>query len=225
METRRPVSRVETLPQGPRASQDETLRIAVGYTRRVTPADPSRRNERTRQAIMDAATSLCIELGFAATTIEAIASRAGAGKQTIYRWWPSKAAILIEGVEIQRDAGAGFPDTGDIRADLRTQTGNVLRLFASDFGGIWRGLIAAAQTDKAAADGVRRILRVSIDECIGRLEKGVEDGQLRPDLDLELVVELIYGPIYHTWLLRTRAVDESYMDQVLDALAPALFVT
>jgi AcrR family transcriptional regulator len=174
---------------------------------------------------MDAATSLCVELGFAATTIEAIAARAGAGKQTIYRWWPSKAAILIEGVEIQRDARAGFPDTGDLRADLRTQTSNVLRLFDSDFGAIWRGLIAAAQNDTAAADGVRRILRVSIDECIGRLEKGVKDGQLRPGLDLELVVELIYGPMYHTWLLRTRPVNASYMNQVLDALAPALFIT
>jgi AcrR family transcriptional regulator len=188
----------------------------------VTPPDPARRNETARQAILSAAFELCIERGFAATTVEAIAAKAGVGKQTIYRWWPSKAAILVEGIEIQRDQLARFPDTGDLRADLSAQTGTVLSLFTSDFGTIWRGLIAAAQTDDAAADGVRRILRVSIEVCIGRLAKARDAGEIRADVDLELAVELIYGPLYHTWLLRTRAVDDTYMETVLDALLPAL---
>ncbi|AQT70944.1 TetR/AcrR family transcriptional regulator [Streptomyces sp. fd1-xmd] len=182
----------------------------------------ARRNEKARQAIISAAFELCAEHGFAATTIEAIASRAGVGKTTIYRWWPSKAAILIEGVEIARDASAGYPDTGDIQADLLTQTANVMQLFDTDFGAIWRGLIAAAQSDETAAEGVSRILRVSIDECVARLAKARDAGQIRPDLDLEVAVELIYGPIYHTWLLRTRPVPTSFMQTTLRALMPAL---
>jgi AcrR family transcriptional regulator len=188
----------------------------------VNTPDPARRNNNARQAIISAASELCIERGFAATTVEAIAAKAGVGKQTIYRWWPSKAAILVEGVEILRDQLVQFPDTGDIPADLSTQTGTVMRLFASEFGIIWRGLIAAAQTDEAAADGVRRILRVSIDDCVARLAKARDAGQIRADVDLELAVELIYGPLYHTWLLRTRVVGESYMDTVLDTILPAL---
>jgi AcrR family transcriptional regulator len=189
----------------------------------MTPSDPGRRNEQSRQAIIAAAQELCVERGFAATTIEAIASRAGVGKQTIYRWWPSKAAVLVEGIANVRDRLTGFPDTGDIRADLHSQISAVTRLFGSDLGVIWRGLIGAAQTDDAAADGVRRILRVSIDQMVARLAKARADGQLNPDVDPELVVEMIYGPVYHTYLLRTRATDESYVDQLLDALAPALF--
>ncbi|GIG63317.1 TetR family transcriptional regulator [Longispora fulva] len=189
----------------------------------MTPPAHARRNEKSREAIIAAAFELCAERGFAATTIEAIAARAGVGKQTIYRWWGSKAEVLIEGVRIHRDASAGFPDTGDIRADMATQTGNVMRLFHTEFGAIWRGLIAAAQTEEAAAEGVRRILRVSIDEGVARLERARELGQLRAGLDPELAIELLYGPIYHTWLLRTRPVDEHYMTEVLAALGPALF--
>ncbi|MFE4257349.1 TetR/AcrR family transcriptional regulator [Streptomyces sp. NPDC056883] len=183
---------------------------------------PATRSEESRQAIIEAAFGLCVERGFASTTIEGIAARAGVGKTTIYRWWPSKAAILIEGVENARDAAAGFPDTGDIRADLAAQTSSVMSLFTTEFGEIWRGLIGAAQSDEAAADGVTRILRVSIDACVERLATARDAGQIRTDLDLEMAVELLYGPIYHTWLLRTRPLPEGYMESVLATLLPAL---
>lgn len=182
----------------------------------------AQRNEQARQAIIAAAFRLCASTGFASTTIEAIASEAGVGKTTIYRWWPSKAAILIEGLESARDSSAAFPDTGDITADLLTQTTNVMALFATDFGLVWRGLIASAQSDQIAAEGVPRILRTSIDQCVARLAKARDAGQLRADLDLELAVELIYGPIYHTWLLRTRPVPPDFMQAVLATLMPAL---
>ncbi|MET9465972.1 TetR/AcrR family transcriptional regulator [Streptomyces sp. NPDC006544] len=183
---------------------------------------PATRNEEARQAIIEAAFSLCAERGFAAVTIEGIAARAGVGKTTIYRWWPSKAAILIEAVENARDASAGYPDTGDIYADMVTQTASVMQMFTTEFGTIWRGLISAAQSDEPAAEGVARILRVSIDQCVARLAKARDAGQIRTDLDLELAVEIIYGPIYHTWLLRTRPLPEAYMETVLAALLPAL---
>ncbi|MFF4324122.1 TetR/AcrR family transcriptional regulator [Streptomyces sp. NPDC001568] len=183
---------------------------------------PAHRNEDARQAILDATVALSVERGFAATTIEAVAGRAGVGKTTIYRWWPSKAAILIEAIEAARDASAGFPDTGEIQTDLVTQTTNVMHLFESDFGTLWRGLIAAAQSEEAAAEGVTRILRVAIDGCVARLAKAREAGQIRADLDLELAVEIIYGPVYHTWLLRTRPLPEGYMASVLATLMPAL---
>ncbi|AWZ07301.1 MULTISPECIES: TetR/AcrR family transcriptional regulator [unclassified Streptomyces] len=183
---------------------------------------PAIRSEQSRQAIIEAAVGLCAERGFASITIEGIAARAGVGKTTIYRWWPSKAAILIEGVENARDAAAGFPDTGDIRADLVAQTSSVMQLFNTAFGTIWRGLIGAAQSDEDAAEGVTRILRVSIDACVARLAKARDSGQIRADLDLEMAVELLYGPIYHTWLLRTRPLPEAYMETVIATLLPAL---
>ncbi|MET9513883.1 TetR/AcrR family transcriptional regulator [Streptomyces sp. NPDC002994] len=184
--------------------------------------EQSRRSEKARQAIVEAAFAICAELGFTATTIEAVAARAGVGKATIYRWWPSKAAILLEGVEARRDAAIGYPDTGDVMADLATQAANVMQLFDSEFGTIWRGLVAAAQTEDVAAEGVRRILRDSIDECVARLAKARDEGQIRRDLDLELVVALVHGPIHQTWLLGTRPVHPAFVRAVLQALKPSL---
>src|ERR1700754_5038901 len=90
-----------------------------------------RRSAQSREAIMRAALEMCQELGYARLTIEGIAARAGVGKQTIYRWWSSKAEVLFEafvefGAQAAGEAeeaweGAGaLPDTGDLAADLKT---------------------------------------------------------------------------------------------------------
>jgi len=187
--------------------------------------DPSRRNEQSRQAILTAAADLCAEIGYAATTVEAIAARAGVGKQTIYRWWPSKAAVLLEYMERVREAAAGFPDTGNLRADLLTQTTALQSLFASDSGAVWRGLLIAAQSDDVAADGVRDLLERAIAEAKERLAKAQGTGELRADADLDMAVEIIFGPLYHAWLLRARPLPKAYMKEILslefDGLKPA----
>ena len=65
-------------------------------TQRKPPADTTRRNEASRRAILAAAFELVQEVGYAKLSIEGIAARAGVGKQTIYRWWPSKGAVLFD---------------------------------------------------------------------------------------------------------------------------------
>ena len=91
--------------------------------------DSTRRSERSRRAIYDAALALVGEVGYAKATVEGIAARAGVGKQTIYRWWPSKGAVLLEAfldlsdqAARAADDGQGMheiPDTGDLEADLK----------------------------------------------------------------------------------------------------------
>ena len=89
--------------------------------------DATRRSERSRRAIYDAALDLVAEVGYPRTTIEGIAARAGVGKQTIYRWWGSKADVLLEAfldlsTQAAREAGQepyAIPDTGDLAADLK----------------------------------------------------------------------------------------------------------
>src|SRR5690348_11960575 len=86
--------------------------------------DAGRRNEASRKAILTAAFDLVGEVGFAKLSIEAIAARAGVGKQTIYRWWPSKGTVLFDAfLMLSEDHATGdpaLPDTGDIEADLKT---------------------------------------------------------------------------------------------------------
>jgi AcrR family transcriptional regulator len=93
--------------------------------------DPGRRNERSRQAILDAARELVTEVGYAKVTIEAIAARAGVGKQTIYRWWPGKGAVIFDSFLTLSEGAEGLalPDTGDIEADLKV----VMRATVAEF--------------------------------------------------------------------------------------------
>jgi AcrR family transcriptional regulator len=179
---------------------------------------PVRRSARARDAILEAALQLCMEQGYEGMTMEGIAKLAGVGKQTIYRWWPSKAAVLQEAMNNQVRGATDFPDTGDIKADLRTQMREVARLFTSErFGPYFRGLIAAAQSDAGVAESmVATIIEPRRQACYERLERAVEQGQIREDVDLDEVIELLYAPLYYRKLLHTSAVTLDQVDDILD---------
>jgi AcrR family transcriptional regulator len=180
--------------------------------------DATRRSERSRQAILRAAYELCSERSYERTSIEAIAARAGVGKQTIYRWWPSKGAVIMEALNEVVGAVSDFPDTGDVIADLATQMIAVSKLLSSpDFGPVYTGVVGAAQSDPAVAEALARdIVTPRVVACRTRLERAREEGQVRPDVDLDIAVELLYGPIYHRVLLHTRPPDADQVTTVLE---------
>lgn len=185
--------------------------------------DPSRRSVRSRDAILGAARDLVGDVGFQRLTVEAIASRAGVGKQTIYRWWPSKGAVVFDAI---LDANAGpdgdhaLPDTGDLHADLRT----VLRAIVAELTDpatdvLQRAVTAEIQTDEPLArELVDRLLRPQLDATAARLRVAREAGQLDAVVDAELAAELLFGPVFHRWLLRTGPLDEAYADRLVDAV-------
>ncbi|WP_335931955.1 TetR/AcrR family transcriptional regulator [Streptomyces sp. PTD5-9] len=129
------------------------------------PPDSSRRSERSRRAIHDAALALVGEAGYRATTIEAIAARAGVGKQTIYRWWPSKAAVLLEAFVALSDrtarrsaeAAGGAGDAGGFRGGPDAgEPGDGAGGGPADAPGI-------PDTGDLAAD-LKTVLRATVDE-------------------------------------------------------------
>jgi AcrR family transcriptional regulator len=182
----------------------------------MTTPNQDRRSERARAAIIEAALDLCREQGLARTTIEEIAKRAGVGKQTIYRWWPSKAAVVEEGINELAGRVTDFPDTGDVVADLRTQMVGVASIMASPAFAPYLSLIGAAQDDpelaKSFLDG---IVKPRVGAARERLRRAQEQGQLRRDADLTDVIELLYGPIYYRALLRTRPQTAEQIDELL----------
>jgi AcrR family transcriptional regulator len=180
--------------------------------------DPARRNERSRQAILRAAYDLCSEGGYERTSVEAIAARAGVGKQTIYRWWPSKGTVVMEALNDVVGAVSDFPDSGDVVADLRKQMTAVSKLLSSpEFGPVYTGVIGAAQSDPAVAEALARdIVDPRVEACRARLARAQEQGEIGPDVDLYVAVELLYGPIYHRLLLHTRPLAPDQVESVLE---------
>ncbi|MGS2587627.1 TetR/AcrR family transcriptional regulator [Streptomyces hebeiensis] len=195
--------------------------------------DSARRSERSRRAIYDAALTMVGEVGYARTTIEGIAARAGVGKQTIYRWWPSKGAVLLEafldlGERAAREAGAEeavyeIPDTGDLEADLKT----VLRATVDELNNPaydipYRALAAEGIVDPAlGAEFTRRLLEPQLRLYVERLRAARSAGAggagaLRHGLDLRVALELLVGPLAHRWLLRTLPLTHDYADAVVE---------
>jgi len=187
-----------------------------------------RRSDRARRAILDAAVELVAEVGYRRLSIEAIAARAGVGKQTIYRWWPSKGAVVLDAfVALQEgEEGGELPDSGDLAADLSLLLrGTVAGLADPRFDGPYRALATEGQHDEALARGLyERILGPALEATRRRIVSGQETGQIDPAVDPAIVVELLYGPLFHRWLLRTAPLDDAYADavaaHVLRAISP-----
>jgi AcrR family transcriptional regulator len=182
----------------------------------MSTPNQERRSERARQAILGAALDLCREQGLGRTTMEEIAKRARVGKQTIYRWWPSKAAVVQEALNDRAASTADFPDTGDLRTDLQTQMAGVAGLLGSPQFAPYTSLIAAAQDDPDVAKSfLEGIIEPRVRACRERLRRAQQQGQLRPDVDLDDVVELLYAPLYYRVLLHTRPITARQVDEIL----------
>ncbi|MBN9686200.1 MULTISPECIES: TetR/AcrR family transcriptional regulator [unclassified Corallococcus] len=188
--------------------------------------EPSRRSERSRQAILTATVELVGEMGYARLTIEAIAARAGVGKQTIYRWWPSKGAVVLDAF-VELSGGhqpAALPDTGNLKADLReVLRATVRELTDPRFELPSRALTAESQADPVLAQQfVEAVLRPHLRAIQERLRSAQRAGQVAKGVDLDVAVELLVGPLFHRWLLRTAPLTSAYADTVVDLAIAAL---
>jgi AcrR family transcriptional regulator len=182
------------------------------------------RSESAREAILRAAIELLQSKGFAALSVDAIAARAGVGKATIYRWWPNKAAVVMDAFLADTAPGMPFPDTGSTREDLRRQMRSVIRLFNTpSVGGPFVALIGESQHDPALAAALRERFVASRRAAAKEvLTRGIERGELRSDLDLDIAIDSLYGALYYRLLVSGARLTPRYADAVLDQLYPAL---
>ncbi len=191
------------------------------------PAPSStRRSEKSRRAIYDAALTLVVEVGYPRTTIEGIAARAGVGKQTIYRWWSSKAEVLMEafldlGEEAVRAAGDEpyvIPDTGDLAADLKgVLRATIDQMTDPRFAAPARALAAEGLVNEALSrEYVAKLLEPSLQLYVERLRTAQEAGDVRPDIDPRIALELFVSPLAQRWLQYTGPISYEYTDTLVD---------
>lgn len=150
----------------------------------------AKRNPESADAIVEAAEAVLREAGYAGFSIEAVARRARAGKPTIYRWWPSKAALLIE--VYQRQKRVETPDTGNVEDDL---VGFLKNLFAhwrdTPSGNIFRSLVAEAQSDETAAAALAEYSKGRRVHTGGMIERAKARGEVAADVDAGIVADLV----------------------------------
>ncbi|MBX7551342.1 TetR/AcrR family transcriptional regulator [Streptomyces sp. NPDC004232] len=188
--------------------------------------DASRRSEKSRRAIYAAALALVGDIGYPKTTVEGIAARAGVGKQTIYRWWPSKAAVLLEAfldlsMQAAQEAGQApyvIPDTGDLAADLKT----VLRITVDQmadprFEVPARALAAEGLVNEPLGrEFVAKLLEPQLQLYVDRLRAAQATGAVRADVDPRIALELFVSPLAQRWLQHTGPITHAYTDTLVD---------
>ena len=175
------------------------------------------RCEVARKRILEAALESLDEVGFANTTTDLIAERAGASKATIYRWWPTKAALLLEALRDVVAQELPFPDTGDLKEDVRRQLRNFVKLLTGRRGGVLKSFVVAAQSDPdvaAAFSNVWVIPRRVAAKAV--LERHQQEGHLPAEVDLELLMDLLYGPLYYRLLAGHERLSAAYADQITE---------
>ncbi|MDG4825665.1 TetR/AcrR family transcriptional regulator [Asanoa sp. WMMD1127] len=199
-------------------------------TQRRAAPDAARRKEASRRAILTAAFDLLREVGYGRLTIEGIAARAGVGKQTIYRWWPSKGAVIFDAFLLLSEGAEGeppvLPDTGDLEADLKAVLrATIAELNDPGYDQPMRALATEIAHDPELAAAYAQRLDGPLKEAKRqRLRSAQQAGQLAGDLDLDVAAELIWGPVLNRWLHRSGPLTADYTDRLvttaLDGLRP-----
>ncbi|MFG1619718.1 TetR/AcrR family transcriptional regulator [Nonomuraea wenchangensis] len=181
---------------------------------------PHRRGADRTEAIMRTTLELGQEIGYANLSMEAVAARAGASKQTLYRRWSSKGALLLDSLLSLNEPGLDYPDTGDLAADLRAQIYAAVDLLAGPpYGALFQALVGEAQHDRRVAVALNeRFIAPQADKTVARLRAARDHGQLSPDFDLDLAMAILSGPLYFRLLITQEPLTHAYIDRVLDVL-------
>jgi AcrR family transcriptional regulator len=180
------------------------------------PHTGSRRNEAAEQAILLAAGELLAAGDGALITVAAIAERAGVGKQTIYRWWPSKSAVLLDAMIHRADAIAPVPDSGDLQTDLRLFLRST---FAAAPGNrsLLLGVLREALGDVATMDRLAAFTAARRNALAQILGRARTRGQIGFE-GLDTVVDQAYGLLWYRMIFAHQPLDEHAADEVAAAL-------
>lgn len=182
------------------------------------------RSERSRAAVLAAARELLTDRGLPGLTMDEIAARAGVSKNTIYRWWPTKAAVVMDAFT---DAFAGrmeAPGDGDALTRLRIQAQRVARLMNTpEARRPFVALVAESQHDPELATALReRFIDTRRAAVTDLIATGIDAGELPADLDPDIVIDLIYGALYYRLLISGGDLTPAYADRLVHTLAPIL---
>ncbi|MFD6099647.1 TetR-like C-terminal domain-containing protein [Nocardiopsis flavescens] len=207
-------------------TNDPAAGAADGGPRRGARGRGRRPAEEVRADVLRTVGGLLLEEGLAGLTFERVARLSGASKTTLHKWWPSRGALALDGYFHAVQPALDFPDTGDVRADLLSQMRSFVRVMTRTPGGrVLTQLIGEAQTDTGLAAAYRRLYSSQRRALAAeRLRRAQEEGQIRADADVRVLVDQLWGAVYHRLLIPDEPVTEEFaaalVANLLDGVGP-----
>jgi AcrR family transcriptional regulator len=185
----------------------------------TTDRKPGRpRDARVDAAVAEATRAVLAEHGFGGATVEAIAARAGVGKATIYRRWPSREALLL-GVMSAEVPALECPDTGSLREDLVAVFGDLAEQVATAGPASYLSdIIGEAARNPAMAESFQRLITARRSVCGVAVQRAADRGDLRDDVDVDLVIDLVSGAIFYRKLFALSTSDRAHVGRIVDAV-------
>jgi len=181
------------------------------------------RSERARKAVLRSTLALLKRAGFNELSIEAVASHAGVSKATIYRWWPNKAKLVIAAFASTVGEELRFPSASPVLKSIHVQMRRWAVIFHSPLGQIVATVIGAGQSEPEILEAFRaHWVEPRRVEARALLLQAIKKGELRPDLDPDTALDLLYGPLYLRLLLRHAPLDQGFVDRVFEIVSAAI---
>ena len=187
------------------------------------PARGRPRSQRARRAILDAARALVEKGGYAAATIEATAARAGVAKTTIYRWWPNRAALVVDLLMEMAGAAVPMPSGPDPLGAVRTEMRGIAAASDHLMGRLLTSLVGEAQHDPEIRSALLAgLFHPRSDATAKMLRKAQTSGLLRKDVPAHVAVDLLVGPLFYRMLVRHQPLTDAFVGQVFRCVMTGL---
>lgn len=182
-----------------------------------------KRRAKTERVVLDTARELLAGSGFGRLTIEGVAERSGVAKTTIYRRYRSKNDLALSVLLDMVGEVSTQPYVADTSAELAKLVGRTVDLMTNSLlGRIMQGLVSEVAADPELARTYReRVVSHRLSEVTTLVERGISRGELRKDLDPELVTDLLLGPIYYRLFLSGAPLDDDFGKRLIRTLMPA----
>lgn len=182
------------------------------------------RSDASRQAILDAALNVLAERGYAGMAIEGVATAAGVGKTTIYRWWKNKSELVVDAFFSATVADLKFPEAGSAKEDFRIQISELAKLLRGSKGVAFAAMLGGARLDEDLAKALgERWLEPRRKWGFARMSRAVQDGECREGINIPAALSILYGPLYTPLLFGQSVPSEAQVEAHLSIAIPAIF--
>ncbi|WP_394845066.1 TetR/AcrR family transcriptional regulator [Pendulispora brunnea] len=174
------------------------------------------RSPEIEAAILTATTELLATKSLREVTADAIAQRAGVSKATLYKWWPNKNLVALDAFLSIMRQNVDIPNTGSAFRDFKLELQSVLRFYVGPQGRLFREFIAEGQSDPEFLELFRRRFLASRHDDVRIIwERGVRRGEIRSDVDPDIGMDMIFGPLIARMLYGRGPLDDTSAEAVV----------